>query len=526
MPHDPRAQWRAAIHELLGLAATHAGIAQTYCEIDDDTGLAYALRKFAIYAKHAVETFNDLSADNRRIAEAEENQGEKGARHDNCDILMKLAETPIVFDLDFRAGAKRDERGAQKRAPQHRALPNLANVAALLREQPAVADCFAYDLMLGAALVVAPLPSTDAHGAALPSPVEDIDATRLQEWLQCNGFARVSKDTVHQAIDLRARERSFHPVREHLAKLAHDGKPRLGQWLSTYLGVTPSSYASAIGEMFLVSMVARVQEPGCKADHMLVLEGPQGSGKSSACAILGGRWFSDNLPDVTLGKEAAQHLAGKWLIEIAEMSALGRAEEAALKAFISRPTERYRPSYGRREISAPRQCVFIGTTNRATYLRDPSGARRTWPVEVAHIDLPALARDRDQLLAEALVLYRAGRRWWPDAAAERALIRPEQEARFEADAWEETIAHWLVGKSRATVGEIARAALYIETARLGTADQRRIVAVLEREGWRRLPKDRRGNRFWAPTEGDGGRRTTAHDPELPLGGGKTNSRTR
>ena len=125
-----------------------------------------------------------------------------------------------------------------------------------------------------------------------------------------------------------------------------------------------------------------------------------------------------------------------------------------------------------------------------------------------------------------MMLYRAGRRWWPEAAAERALIRPEQDARFEAGAWEETIAQWLVGKTRATLGEIARAALTIETARLGTADQRRIVAVLEREGWRRLPKDSRGNRFWAP-EDHGARRTTAHMPKLPLTEGKTDDfRTR
>jgi predicted P-loop ATPase len=138
--------------------------------------------------------------------------------------------------------------------------------------------------------------------------------------------------------------------------------------------------------------------------------------------------------------------------------------------------------------------------------------------------LPALARDRDQLFAEAMQLYRAGRRWWPDAAAERALIRREQEARFEADAWEETIAQWLVGKTRATLGEIARAALTIETARLGTADQRRIVAVLEREGWRRLPKDSRGNRFWAPTEDHGARRTTLRKCAVMRRGGRCDAR--
>jgi predicted P-loop ATPase len=285
-------------------------------------------------------------------------------------------------------------------------------------------------------------------------------------------------------------------VRDYLEGLKWDGTRRLIKFLPTYFDTDPSEYTQTIGQLFLISMAARILAPGCKADHLLVIEGPQGVLKSTACAILGDRWFSDNLPDVTAGKDVSQHIRGKWLIEVSEMHAMNRAETTHLKAFITRTTERYRPSYGRREVIEPRQCVFIGTTNRDTYLRDESGGRRFWPVKAGTIDTDKLSADRDQLFGEAVHLYRGGAKWWPDKDFERDHIMPEQAARYEADTWEENIGAFLAERSKVTVGQIARDCLEIETPRTSTSDQRRIAAAMERLGWRRAARGADGTRWW------------------------------
>jgi predicted P-loop ATPase len=374
-------------------------------------------------------------------------------------------------------------------------LPILAN--ALIALEATMPAAFAYDEMMRAPILMTPL---KPEGGFLPRTVGDVDVGLVQEKLQHLGLRRITKDTVHQAVDIRASERRFHPVRDYLNSLRWDGRLRIAKFACVYLGSEPTPYADQIGSMFLISMVARIFDPGCKVDHMLVLEGPQGALKSTACSILGGNWFSDNLPDITAGKDVAQHLNGKWLIEVSEMHAMNRAESAQLKAFITRTIERYRPSYGRKEVIEPRQCVFIGTTNRDCYLRDETGGRRFWPIKVGSIDVDALSRDRDQIFAEAVQAYRQKAVWWPDKNFEREHILPEQTARYEGDAWEEDIAAYLATKTRVTIGEVAHNALFIEKPRIGTGDQRRIAAALEQIGWRRERPDGKtdwqGKRWW------------------------------
>ena len=378
-------------------------------------------------------------------------------------------------------------------------IPNLANALTILRQDVTFAGMLGFDQMLETAMLLRPLSGDSRIGSR---PLTDVDIGLVQELLQILALARLSKEVVHQAVDIVATENGFHPVRDHLNAVRWDEQPRVETWLSDYLAAERTPYAVSIGTMFLVAMVARIMEPGCKADYMPVIEGPQGQLKSTACRVLGGDYFSDNLPDVSAGKDVSQHLRGKWLIEVAEMHAMNRAEVALLKSFISRTHERYRPSYGRKEVIEARQCVFVGTTNKESYLRDETGGRRFWPVKVGTIDIEGLIRDRDQIFAEAVQMYRRKTMWWPDKDFEREHITPEQAARYEGDAWEENIAGYLANKSKVTIGDVARDALFIETPRIGTADQRRIAACLEQLCWRReRPNgntDSQGKRWWVP----------------------------
>jgi predicted P-loop ATPase len=361
-----------------------------------------------------------------------------------------------------------------------------------------LAECFAFDAMALSVVVRQSLP-WQAQTAASRLATDD-DTTRLQAWLQRTiGLSRLGRDTTHQAIEAIARENTFHPVRDYLDSLTWDCTERLGHWLPSYAGTVDTPYTRAVGRMFLIGMAARIARPGCKADYVLVLEGPQGILKSQLLAELAGPWFSDSLPPIHHGnKDLSQHLRGKWLIELAELAPMKKAEVAALNAFITRRVEQYRPSYGRAEVTEPRQCVFAGTTNATMYLHDPTGARRFWPIrasEVSAIKPLELKRDRDQLWAEAWQVYRKGAHWWPAAQFERDTIKPEQFTREAGDAWEDPIRDYLKNVTTATALDIAQGALGLEiSARLTPHDQHRIAAILQHFGW--VPRHDEERRWW------------------------------
>jgi predicted P-loop ATPase len=272
-------------------------------------------------------------------------------------------ERPPWFDA-----LRRDERG--------RVFPDLRNVLIALRAELRTRDAFHFDEMAQDPLVVSPPPLAPGAKPSPPPPhsLADDDVTRLQEWLQHVGMPRIGREIVGQAIEAMAREHRFHPLRDELDRLADgwDGAPRLATWLHVCLGTPNDEYHRLAGTMFLISMVARIYEPGCKADYMLVLEGDQGVLKSTVCRVLAGEaYFSDSLPSIDGDQvRLSMHPKGKWLVEVAELASVLRADPEGVKQYLSKQVEKYTPKYGRREVEEPRQCVHIGTTNEDDWIRE------------------------------------------------------------------------------------------------------------------------------------------------------------
>ncbi len=394
---------------------------------------------------------------------------------------------------------------------------NEANVIVALNSDPAFAGVLAFDEFAQEIIVRQPLP-WDIATVPPPRPWEDADDIRMAEWLQIRGI-NVAPVVVGRAVGAVARELRIHPVRDWLDTLKWDGTPRIETWTSAYLGAEPSAFHHTIGALWLISAVARIYRPGVKADHMLILEGPQGARKSTAIKVLAGEaWFTDELPELG-SKDAALHMQGIWIVEIAELDAIGRAEVSRIKAFLTRTTDRFRPPYGRYTVEVPRQCVFAGTVNPDTYLRDETGNRRFWPLRCGTIDIAALVRDRDQLWAEAVHRFRAGAIWWIEDPALLAEAREEQDRRYQSDAWDDLIEHWLTHEVRTvsdgypdygnartesvqrpeplkdvSVGEILEEAIGLEPARWTRGDQMRVSAYLKANGWERYRRRDEGGR--------------------------------
>lgn len=376
-------------------------------------------------------------------------------------------------------------------------LPTLDNVVLVLRHDEAWRGVLAYNEFAGTIVKRLRPPFAQAETGEWT----DQDDARLELWMAMNyHMRRLPESAIQRGVMLTADDNRFHEVRDYLNGLKWDGIARLRQWLHLYLGATQSDYTALAGSKYLIGAVAKAMRAPVKVENVLILEGPQGAGKSSALKAMFDPWFTDAAFELG-STDGYQIIRGMWCVELAELDGFNRAESSRSKGFFSRETDRYRSPYGRKPINVHRQCVFAGSVNHATYLKDDTGNRRYMPVTVGYIDLEELRRDRDQLWAEALAEYRAGTPWHV-RAAEAAFFSDEQDARYIGDAYEDRIRNWLEDvdadgrKDEVTTGQIMMRALGMEVSKWTLSEQQRVGRIMARIGWPRRKKGGRADREW------------------------------
>ncbi len=408
------------------------------------------------------------------------------------DVLRANGEQAVrdLVDRASRGGQSiRDWRNDLLTNREGEPRPVLANAILALRSAPEWRNALWHDEFAAATVAREPPPWERREIGWQDTPWSDRDDLLVADWLQHQGVL-VPASIAGQAVEAVARDRPFHPVREYLDALRWDGTPRIDTWLSSYLGATDNCYIRAVGPRWLISAVARIHQPGAKVDCALILEGPQGIKKSTALRIMGQPWFTDRLSDLG-SKDAAMETRSVWIVEIAELDTMSRAEVGTIKAFISRTSDRFRPPYGKRLVDLPRQCVFAGSVNpEGGYLKDSTGGRRFWPVACGAIDIAAIERDRDQLWVEACVRFREGHPWWLEGRSLQALAAEQQADRYQGDAWDEPIRRYIEHaagqQDSVSVAEILEKALGLERGRWAQADQNRVVRTLTSMGFRQF----------------------------------------
>lgn len=321
--------------------------------------------------------------------------------------------------------------------------------------------------------------------------LDDAALTRMRLRIEEEFNLPFGKERWFEIVTNEARKASFHPVRDYLDALGWDGQARVADWLVKFAGAEDSAYVRAVGQLVLVAAVRRVRQPGCKFDEMVVLESGQGTNKSSALAIMAVRedWFADDLPLNADSKVVIEQVAGRWLVELAEMKGMRRGEIESVKSMLSRRVDKARLAYGRMPVEQPRECIFFGTTNDRQYLRDMTGNRRFWPVAIEKFDLKALRRDRDQLWAEAAQLedddapIRLPEKLWKEAGL-------EQDARQIGDPFFELLEPRLAGvEGKLAASEVWQAVGFSDPSRRTQDHNMRIAAVMQALGWER-PKSK------------------------------------
>lgn len=387
-----------------------------------------------------------------------------------------------------------------------------ANVSLVLRNCPTWRGAIRYNTWSSRIEIHRAIPWREE--VTRPIPWLDEDTTRLQQWIVSEVSTSIGTgvDDTERGIRIVADENAYDPVADWFGSLKWDGKHRLDSWLINYLGAPSNTYVKMVGRWWMISAVARALRPGCKADHVLILQGLTGIGKSTALSILArdesskdqDLGFTDT-PIVIGNKDSYQAIQGCLIIELAELESIRRAPDvSAAKAFFTSRTDRFRPPFGRRMVDVARRCVFAGSVELDEFLVDEKN-RRYWPVKCFSLDKEGLEANRVQLWAEAVAAYRAGEKWNPQTREERKMCAEEVAERRTADAWEHVIEDWIASRADEptepagdiTISMVIERALKIsDRGRWGRVEQMRVGACLRQLGYERVQARTDEGRRW------------------------------
>ena len=328
-----------------------------------------------------------------------------------------------------------------------RVKPTLDNMLKILVHDQALSGRIAFDRFASRYVAKGALPWNMTPGTRLWTDADDAGL----RWYLENKYEVTGRDKVQDAMIMNAEQNGFNEVLDYLNSLKWDGVPRLDTLFIDYLGAEDNVYTRAVARKSFTAAVARAFEPGCKYDTMPILIGRQGAGKSTLIRTMGKTWYADGLSTFE-GKEAAENIQGKWIIEAGEMAGYTRAEENASKQFLSRQVDVFRQAYGRRTQEFPRRCVFFGSSNQYEFLKDITGNRRFWPIDIeaqkptknVYVNLPG---EVDQIWAEAVVRYKNGESLIiEDNEAALKIAETAREAHMESNSKQGLINEFLLQK--------------------------------------------------------------------------------
>lgn len=381
----------------------------------------------------------DFSRKDKEVKKVIASENRQTAKYDFAEDYLPYEEEPENVDgdqdnIEWMAELDTDNKGNY--------LSSAQNINLILANDSRLKECFKQNLFDNKRYVFRTLPWRRIKAA---EPIKNVDYSGVRNYIETiYGITGMQK--IDDALALEFEKHSFHPIKDYLNGLTWDGNERVDYLLIDYFGATDNVYTREAIRKALIAAVARIYNPGCKFDLVLTLIGPQGTKKSSFVNKLGKSWYSDTFTTVH-GKEAFEQLQGAWIMEIAEMAGFRKADAEAIKHYISKQEDSFRPAYGRSSETFPRQNIFIATSNKRELFTDPTGNRRFAPIDVEPSDIVKdvwrdLDKEVDQIWAEAKHYYDMGEKLYLGPEAE-AIAAMEQIGHCEVDERRGVIEYYL-----------------------------------------------------------------------------------